>query len=64
MTNATLMAAKSEQTDLTFTNGVPYEREVETGPHPQYYLLLPLTVPADIVTLPFQLFFFTFAPKD
>jgi len=33
-------------------------------PHPEYYRLLPLTVPADIVTSPFQLFFWNLVHTD
>jgi hypothetical protein len=65
MTNAALQAAKSKQRDIEIDFG-HYEDKgfKETGPHPQHYFLLPLTVPADIVTAPFQLYYFGFAPRS
>jgi hypothetical protein len=30
------------------------QKNIDGGSHPGYYALLPLTIPADIITLPFQ----------
>ena len=53
MTYSTVKRAKGEQNGVT---GRP-----ASYPQPGYYALLPLTVPADIVTSPFQLIYYVFA---
>ena len=52
MTYSTVQRAKGEHNVVTGHS--------PTEPHPGYYALLPLAVPADIATSPFQLFFYAY----
>jgi len=56
MTYSTIKRAKGEQNPVM---GSPAKE-----PQPGYYALVPLTVPADIVTSPFQLLFYAIAKAD
>ena len=40
------------------------KQKADGKPHPEYYRLLPLTIPADIVTSPFQLYLWMLVHTD
>jgi hypothetical protein len=56
MTNAAINHATGT-TSRDFPSGTSevIRYDMHSEPHPGYYLLLPFTVPADIITSPFQL---------
>ena len=43
-----------------YLSGISYVSPPDDKPHPGYYALLPLTVPLDVATSPFQGIFFGF----
>ena len=56
MTNAAINHARGTSSlGYNSGSGEVIHYKIHSQPHPVYYGLLPLTVPADIVTSPFQL---------
>ena len=56
MTNAAMQHATGTSTlGYPSGSGGVTHYELHSQPHPAYYGLLPLTIPADIITSPFQL---------
>jgi|SRR5690348_3383791 len=56
MTNTAIEhATGTASRDYPSGSGEPIKYDLHYEPHPGYYGLLPLTVPADVATSPFQL---------
>jgi hypothetical protein len=62
MTYSAVQEAKGHQDQAVWLGFQPTSVDCDNKSHPGYYFLIPLTVPADIVTFPFQAvaFFYTY----